>query len=645
MRKNLKHLKPFALFLLAGLFICATAGAEKVQPPQPHGALPTEGQLLWHEMEMYAFVHFTINTFTDKEWGFGDEDPALFNPSDFDADALALHVKSAALKGIVLTCKHHDGFCLWPTKTTDHNISKSPWKNGKGDIVKEVSDACKRHGLKFGIYLSPWDRNNKDYGTAKYIDIYRAQYRELLTNYGPVFESWHDGANGGDGYYGGARETRSIDNSVYYDWENTWKILFEKHPNAVIFSDVGPGCRWVGNEKGYAKDPCWSTITFEMANPNRKATPGSSIKNLESGTRNGEKWVPAEVDFSIRPGWFWHASENDKVKSSAQLLDHYFLSVGRGANMILNIPPDRRGRVFEKDAVSLAGFGQMINQLYKVNYAKGAKATASNVRGNSKEYAASNVLDASRYTYWATDDEVKDASLTLQLKGKKRFNVIRIRENIKLGHRVNEWAVDIKENGVWREYAKGVAIGSCRLIRGERVTTDAVRLRIINADASPCIGELSLYAEPQSAVQTATDSKQKDASKKLWKITSPSVTETKEGALTIDSDPNTFSTLPAGASLTVDMGAEMELFGFSYLPRQDRSSDGIVDRYAFNVSKDGITWEKVASGEFSNIKNNPIEQRITFTKGVTARYIQLVPVRTLDGGKPTVAELGVFIAK
>ncbi|HEY5570639.1 MAG TPA: alpha-L-fucosidase [Bacteroidales bacterium] len=500
MRKNLKHSMPFVLFLLAGLFVCTTARAEKVKPPQPHGALPTEGQVLWHEMEMYAFVHFTINTFTDKEWGFGDEDPALFNPSDFDADALALNIKSAGLKGIVLTCKHHDGFCLWPTKTTDHNISKSPWRNGKGDMVKEVSDACKRHGLKFGIYLSPWDRNNKEYGTAKYIETYRAQYRELLTNYGPLFESWHDGANGGDGYYGGARETRSIDNTVYYDWENTWKILHELHPNAVIFSDIGPGCRWVGNESGFAKDPCWSTITFEMANPDKKPSPGGSIKNLESGTHNGKQWVPAEVDFSIRPGWFWHASENDKVKSAAQLLDHYFVSVGRGANMILNVPPDRRGRVFETDAASLAGFGQLIKQLYKVNYAKGAKATASNVRGNLKEYAASKVLDASRYTYWATDDQVKDASLTLELKGMKSFNVIRIRENIKLGHRVNEWAVDVKLNGEWKEYAKGVAIGSCRLIRGERVTTDAVRLRIINADACPCIGEFGLYAEPLALI-------------------------------------------------------------------------------------------------------------------------------------------------
>lgn len=634
---------------MALLLACAAnlwAGSSKVKPPKPYGALPTPGQVKWHEMEMYAFVHFSINTFTDKEWGYGDESPTLFNPTSFDADAIAATIKSAGLKGIVLTCKHHDGFCLWPTKTTDHNISKSPWKNGKGDMVKEFSDACKRHGLKFGVYLSPWDRNNKNYGKPEYIKTNRAQYRELLTNYGPIFESWHDGANGGDGYYGGARESRFIDKSTYYDWDNTWKILGELHPNAVIFSDIGPGCRWVGNERGYAKDPCWSTITFEPANPNQKLCPGIEIKNLENGTHNGKQWVPAEVDFSIRPGWFWHKSENDKVKSGAQLFDHYFKSVGLGANMILNIPPDRRGRIYETDAESLKEFGRLVKELYKVNFASGAIVKASNVRGNSAQYAASKVLDDSRYTYWATDDKVKTADLTLDLKGQKTFNVIKIRENVKLGHRVNEWVVDVMQDGKWQEYAKGVAIGSCRLIRGKSVTTDRVRLRIIDADACPCIGEFGLYAEPKAAAKKDIAANTADNPKKSWKVIPSSSQNKKDGTLAIDGNPATIATLSSkdNGALTVDMGDEIAISGFTYLPRQDNAKGGVVDSYIFQVSKDGVIWENVASGEFSNIRNNPIEQVVSFNKVVKVRYIQLVAIRTLQG-QATIAELGVVPAK
>lgn len=625
------------------------ADRTKVLPPKPFGATPTKAQVQWHEMEMYAFVHFTLNTFTDKEWGYGDENPALFNPSHFDANAIAATIKAAGLKGIVLTCKHHDGFCLWPTKTTGHNISKSPWKKGKGDMVREFSNACKRYGLKFGIYLSPWDRNNKHYGTPEYLKIYRAQYRELLSNYGPIFESWHDGANGGDGFYGGAREKRFIDKATYYDWDNTWKILSKLQPNAVVFSDIGPGCRWVGNEGGYAKDPCWSTITFQPKDPKQKLCPGIEFLNLENGTHKGKQWVPAEVDFSIRPGWFWHKSENDKVKSGAQLFDHYFKSVGLGANMILNVPPDRRGRIFEADEASLREFGRLINDLYKVNYAKGATAKASNVRGGSPLYAADKVLDDSRYTYWATDDKVTNADITLDLKGEKTFNVVKIRENVKLGHRVNQWAIDVMLNGKWQEYAKGVAIGSCRLVRGKSVTTCKVRLRIINADACPCIGEIGLYAEPKMVAPKAamTEAAAKPANVKGgWRIVASSEQNAKQAAMAIDGSSATLATLQPkeNNALTVDMGAEMSLTGFTYLPRHDGSSNGLIDRYVFQVSVDGVKWQKVASGEFSNIKNNPIEQVIHFKSSVKARYIQLVAIRTIQG-QATVAELGIVRAK
>jgi alpha-L-fucosidase len=477
-------------------FVACTS-AQKVAAPGPYGAVPSARQLKWQDMEQYSFVHFSPNTFTNKEWGYGDEPDSIFNPTDFDADQVVSSIKAAGLKGVIITAKHHDGFCLWPTKTTDHNISNSPWKNGKGDVVREISEACKRHGLKFGVYLSPWDRNNAKYATPEYVtDIYRKQLTELLTNYGPVFEVWFDGANGGDGYYGGSRETRKIDNSVYYDWPNTWEIVRKLAPDAVMFSDIGPDCRWVGTESGFANDPCRATIDFEPAKPVKNLAPGMEIKNLGSGTKDGKLWIPAEIDYSIRPGWFWHPEENDKVKSAQDILKSYFLSVGLGQSMLINIPPDRRGRLHENDVQSLKEYGELMKKFFSVNYAKGATVTASNTRGSSKQFSPSLVLDNNKKTYWATDDAVKSAEIVLDLKTTKRFNVVQFRENIALGQRLNDWAVDAWKDGNWVEYAKGTVVGANRLIRGDVIETSKLRIRIIDASAAPCISEVGLYLEP-----------------------------------------------------------------------------------------------------------------------------------------------------
>lgn len=487
--------------LVLGLVICCASCSvtKKVAPPAAYGALPSERQLRWHDMEQYSFVHFSPNTFTNKEWGYGDEPESIFNPTDFDADQIVSSIKAAGLKGVIITAKHHDGFCLWPTKTTEHNISKSPWKNGKGDVVREISDACKRHGLKFGVYLSPWDRNNARYGTPEYVtEVYRKQLRELLTNYGPIFEVWFDGANGGDGYYGGSKEMRKIDNSVYYDWPNTWKIVRELAPDAVMFSDIGPDCRWVGTESGYANDPCRATIDFEPAHPGKNLAPGMEIKNLGSGTKDGKQWIPAEIDYSIRPGWFWHPEENDKVKSAQDILKSYFLSVGLGQSMLINIPPDRRGRLFEKDVESLKAYGELMKQIFSVNLASGAKVTASNTRGSSRQFSPSLVLDNDKSTYWATDDSVHTAELVIDLKEMKTFNIVQFREHIALGQRLNDWAVDIWKDGAWKQYAKGTVVGANRLVRGEPVETSKLRLRIIDASAAPCISEFGLFIEPRN---------------------------------------------------------------------------------------------------------------------------------------------------
>ncbi|MEK7780773.1 MAG: alpha-L-fucosidase [Verrucomicrobiota bacterium] len=473
-------------FLIAVLGCAAPA----VEPPTPSGPVPSERQLAWHELEFYGFVHFSINTFTDKEWGYGDESPALFNPTDFSAEQIVGAAAAGGMKGLILTAKHHDGFCLWPSKFTEHSVKHSPWKNGKGDMVKEFADACRKRGLKFGVYLSPWDRNRADYGTPEYIAYYRNQLRELLTNYGDIFEVWFDGANGGDGYYGGAHTNRTIDRKTYYDWPNTWKLVRELQPGACIFGDGGPDIRWVGNERGQAGETCWATLKRDDFAPGV-----ADQKRLTSGDRPGTHWIPAECDVSIRPGWFYHAKEDVKVKTPEQLMDLYFASVGRGASFLLNLPPDRRGRIPDTDVISLAEFRRRLEATFKHDLARGAKATASNVRGNDNSFAAKNVLANNAKKYWATDDGVTHAEVVLDFGKPKTFNIVRLREHLPLGQRVDAFALDQWKDGAWVEFATGQSIGSCRLLRRAKLTTEKVRLRITKAVACPAISEVGLFAE------------------------------------------------------------------------------------------------------------------------------------------------------
>jgi alpha-L-fucosidase len=479
---------------MLGLAAASSSLARTAAPPAPYGVLPSQPQLHWSELGFYNFLHFTVNTFTDKEWGEGDDDPAIFNPTAFDAAAICSVLKDAGGKGVILTCKHHDGFCLWPTKTTDHSIIHSPYKNGQGDIVRELSGAAARAGLKFGIYLSPWDRNNAAYSTPAYLDIYRRQLRELLTGYGPIFEIWHDGANGGSGYYGGARETRTIDKARYYDWPNTWALARQLQPNAVIFSDVGPDIRWVGNENGIAGETCWATYS-PVATGGGAAVPGD-VREKEStvGTRNGKLWLPAECDVSIRPGWFWHAAENSKVKSPQQLFDLYCVSTGRGASFLLNVPPDRRGLIHETDAESLRGFGRIMNATFARNLATGARVKASNVRGGQKDYQPVHLLDENRHTYWATDDKVTQAEVVFELPQPVSFNLVRVRETIALGQRIGAFSVEYWKDGAWSDFAAGTSIGACRILRStQTVTSNRVRLKITESAPSPTLSEFALF--------------------------------------------------------------------------------------------------------------------------------------------------------
>jgi alpha-L-fucosidase len=498
MRQN--HSGKLLIALAAG-WLNFTANA--ADPPAPYGPVPTPRQWLRETDEFYGFLHFGVNTFTDREWGNGDEDPNVFYPTNFDADQIARTAKMAGMKCLILTCKHHDGFCLWPSACTTHSVKYSRWyqerearKPGSGDVVKCIADACRKYGLKFGVYLSPWDRNNASYATPEYISYYRNELRELLTHYGPIYEVWFDGANGGSGYYGGAHETRTINNHVYYDWPDTWKIVRELQPNAVMFSDGGPDIRWVGNEDGIAGDPCWETLNADEFGPGYGPKGGDYSGLLNSGQRDGANWLPAECDVSIRhPDWFYHESDNNKMETPAGLVDIYYKSIGRGASLLLNIPPDRDGQIHSTDVAALRGFRQILDETFAHDLARHAKITASNVRGNDKTFSPKNVLDGNRDTYWATDDSVTNADLILDLGKPMTFDVVRLREYLPLGQRVNSYTLDAWQDGQWVEFAKGEAIGNCRLVRVPSVTTSKVRVRF-SGPVCPAISEVGLFVEP-----------------------------------------------------------------------------------------------------------------------------------------------------
>ena len=476
----------FHLLFLSLLLACSK---KEATPPTPLSAVPSANQLEWHHMDMNAFVHFTTNTFTGKEWGYGDEQPQLFNPTAYDADQWVRTFKETGFRGVILTCKHHDGFCLWPSQYTEHSVKNSPWKDGQGDVVRDVAEACKKYGLKFGVYLSPWDRNHADYGSPAYLEYYRNQLKELFTNYGPVFEMWFDGANGGDGYYGGKKEKRSIKGSTYYEWPTTLELVRELEPEILFFSDAGPGVRWVGNERGIAGETNWNTITPDTL----YAGKGGIEKLLNEGSENGTAWIPAEVDVSIRKGWFYHVEEDTLVKTPEQLFDIYLTSVGRGSTLLLNVPPDRRGLVHENDVASLKGFRALLDSEFKTNLALNKKVTASSFRGNDKRFAATNLTDENKDTYWATNDDQTTAHIEIDLGQNQSVKYIVIQEYIQLGQRIKSFTIEVNKNDAWQIVAKATTIGYKRIIKIAPVDTDKVRIKITGAKACPVISNVEVY--------------------------------------------------------------------------------------------------------------------------------------------------------
>lgn len=665
-------------------------------PPAPVLPVPSERQLAWHELEYYAFVHFNMNTFSNMEWGFGDEKPEQFNPTELNCDQWAKVCKEAGMKGIILTAKHHDGFCLWPSEYTEHSVKNATWRDGKGDVLKELSKACKKYDLKFGVYLSPWDRNHADYGKPEYITYFRNQLKELLTNYGDVFEVWFDGANGGTGYYGGANEDRRVDKLTYYDWENTYKLIRKLQPNAVIFSDAGPDVRWVGNEHGFAYPTTWSNL---MRDSIYGGMPNYNTR-YSMGQENGTHWVPAEADVSIRPGWYYHEYEDHKVRRLPELLEIYYNSIGQNSSLLLNFPVDKRGLIHEKDITQLKRLTAKIKEDFAINLALEQKAKASNKRGSS--FKAAMAIDGNKDTYWATKDDVTEASLTVEFDSLTTLNRVLIQEYIQLGQRVKSFTIEAKVDGKWTELAEGTTIGYKRILRFPDVSTEAIRLNIKDAKACPAISNIEIFHAPK-LVAPPTISRDKNG---LITIESPEKDVdiyytkdayipnettlkyegpfTEKGVITIqaitmdgdrrsdinrinfdicsenwtvlsddensqqiiDGNPNTWWACPKDGDneVIIDLGERTEINGFTYLPMQQRWVSGFIFNYEFYVSNDNKDWYLIEEGEFSNIANSPVLRRINF-EPLSPRYIKLKAVSTVDGNPASFAEVTVLTKK
>lgn len=676
-------------FIVLSAFVFYFASCSSPKPPLPYGAIPSQKQIDWQKMEYYMFIHFGPNTFTDVEWGNGKEDPKVFNPSDLNCRQWAATAKAAGMKGIILTVKHHDGFCLWPSKYSNYTVRESLWKDGKGDVLKELSEACKEYGLKLGVYLSPWDRNHPDYGTPEYNQVFANTLAEIHDNYGDIFEQWFDGANG-DESHGGKKQM--------YDWPLFYKTVYDRHPNAMIFSDIGPDCRWMGNERGIAGETNWSKLNIEGFGPGIDAPPSDT---LNMGNVEGLNWIPAEVDVSIRPGWFYSPSTDDKVKSVEQLMDIYYTSVGRNANLLLNVPADRSGKIHPNDSIRLMEFRRALDNEFVTNLAKEAKIKASESRNG---FGASNLLDDDYNTYWATNDDVTSASLEIDLKNIEVFNRIVLQEYIPLGQRVAEFDVEYwnSEKNEWQPLVSATTIGYKRILRFPTISSSKVRINIRKSLACPVLNNVEIYKSPeQLSVPTISRSKggmvtincksndpaifytldgsnptvssnrytqpfslvdggivkaiaavdngnkmseivtvDFDLAPVKWKI---EFSGTNEVEKSIDGNPSSAININKNESLVIDMGESVDLKGFSYTPVRSTTAPNIV-KYNFYVSADGKKWEQVEkNGVFNNIKNNPIKQDIRFAVNHSARYLKLEVVGTVDNSNVySVAELGVI---
>ena len=592
--------------ILAVMMACTACGSQaQVSNPEPCGPIPSENQLRWQDMEMYAFIHYSLNTYTDQEWGFGNEDPKLFNPSNLDCRQWARVCKQAGMKGIIFTAKHHCGFCMWPSKYTEYSVKNSPWKNGQGDVVRELAEACKEEGLKFAVYLSPWDRNHPEYGKPAYVTYFRNQLRELLTEYGDIFEVWFDGANGGDGWYGGANETRRIDGKTYYQWAETFRMIRELQPNAVIWNDGGDrgDLRWVGTEAGNVGETNWSLLNKEGDVP---------YQMLHYGVEDGDSWVAAETNTSIRPGWFYHDTENENVKSLSKLMDTYYKSVGRNSCLLLNFPIAPNGRIHPTDSLRGIAFKKMINEVFKTDLTKTALQTPLNIPKKQGE----DVLALQKA--WGSGRLIEFLNPTT-------FNRFVVEEDIRYGQRVKKFSLEAEVDGQWVplkdelvENGDGLTtIGHRRIICFPTVTATRLRFIVTDAKCDPIIKKVGIYLAP-NITQDTPDAGEKHAS---------------DYYIFFGADKMMFVTLNDEATVT----------GFRYLPPQD-SKEGLVTHYRISATTDWQKWETIGEGEFSNIVNNPIWQTVR-CKPTRAKVIRVEGLRLAQGERMSYSDVEVITEK
>ena len=554
MKRNLKF--------TAVLFVLLSALALKGQAQvAPCGPLPNANQLRWQEMEMYAFIHYSLNTYTDQEWGFGNEDPKLFNPSSLDCRQWARVCKQAGMRGIIFTAKHHCGFCMWPSAYTEYSVKNSPWKDGKGDVVRELAEACREEGLEFAVYLSPWDRNHPEYGRPAYITYFRNQLRELLTNYGDIFEVWFDGANGGDGWYGGANETRKIDRTTYYKWPETYKMIRELQPKCLIWNDGSDrgDLRWVGTEAGNVGETNWSLLYHDGDVP---------YQILHYGVEDGDVWCPGETNTSIRPGWFYHEAENEHVKSLSKLMDTYYKSVGRNSTLLLNFPIAPNGRIHPNDSLRGIAFAKMIDTVFKENLIENGKLKVEK------------------------DEKLQSSIFNIQWEKPVAFNRFLAEEDIAQGQRVRKFSLEAEVGGEWKPLKDALVdegdglttIGHRRIICFPTVKATKLRFTILDTKCEPIIKRLGVFHAPELTADIPDSGEKKSSSLHIF-FSSPK-------------------------QMLIDWDTEQTISSFRYLPPQD--GKGIITHYTLWGSTDWSNWEKLASGEFSNIVNNPIWQTVKF---------------------------------
>ena len=572
-------------------------GAGNLLPLAPRPLLlkktpvPTKDQLALQDMEMYAFIHYALNTYTDQEWGYGNEDLKLFNPQHLDCRQWARTCKNAGMKGIIFTAKHHCGFCMWPSAYTDYSVKNTPWKNGQGDVVRELADACKEYGLKFAVYLSPWDRNHPEYGRPAYVTYFRNQLRELLTNYVEVFEVWFDGANGGNGWYGGADEVRTIDRLTYYQWGDTYKMIRELQPHCVIWNDGADrrgDLRWVGTEAGFIGETNWSMLN---------STGDVPYPMLHYGVEDGDVWCPGETNTSIRPGWFYHDAENGHVKSLSKLMETYYKSVGRNSTLLLNFPIDKDGLIHAEDSIRGAAFYNMIKQIFD----HPLKAKFSTINSQLS---------------------------TLTFQKPTNFNRLMIREDIRKGQRVKRFKVETLVDGTWTELHDIISeepersmttIGRKRILCFPTTEATQIRLTILDTKDTPLIKTMSAYLAPEIDADSPENGEKKSSAYYVFFPGSGSPVQ----------------------SMFIGLGKQMTVKQFRFFPAQD-TKEGMPLDYTLSISPDnGQTWTVLAKGEFSNIVNNPIWQTVNCTPA-TGSLLKLDCSRITSGNRIFYADLEVL---